>query len=405
MRKTLLLATAATVLMTGLVQAGSPRSRSKEDDVSAVVKGNTEFAFALYGKLRIGNGNLIYSPASVSSALAMTYAGARGDTADVMAKTLHFNLPPDELHPAFGALLKELNGTGKNRGYQLSVANALWGQKGLSFKDDFIRLTRDDYGGGLREVDFAGNADAARKQINAWVEKQTQDHIRDLLSPTDVTRSTRLVLTNAVYFFKGDWQHPFKEGQTHNEPFFTADGGSVSAPLMHQTARFRYHEADSLRVLELPYSGKELSMVVLLPKAADGLGELEKSLSADKRAGWVGKLREQEVIVSLPKFKTTSEFRLKGPLTALGMGKAFRGGDFSGITAEENLPISDVVHKAYVDVNEEGTEAAAATGVVARAMVVTERPVFRADHPFVFLIRDTRNGSVLFLGRVVNPTR
>jgi serpin B len=372
--------------------------------VSALVKGNNEFAFALYGRLRVGDGNLIVSPASVSTALAMTYAGARGDTADEMAKALHFTLPPDELHPAFAELLKELNGAGQKRGYQLSLANALWGQKGLSFKDDFVRLTRNDYGGGLREVDFAHDPQAARKEINTWVEKQTQDHIRDLLGPGAVGRDTRLVLTNAVYF-KGDWQRPFKKGQTRNEPFFTADGGSVPAPLMHQTARFRYYEADSLRVLELPYAGKQLSMLVLLPKEVDGLGELEKSLSADRLAGWLGKLREQEVVVSLPKFKTTSEFRLNGPLSALGMRKAFRGGDFSGITAEGSLPISDVVHKAYVDVNEEGTEAAAATGVVSRAAVLAERPVFRADHPFVFLIRDARHGSIIFLGRVVNPTK
>jgi serpin B len=405
MRKGLMAVAVGTILVTGLGLTAAPEGRADKADVSAVVKGNNEFAFDLYARLRARDGNLFFSPNSISTALAMTSAGARGDTADEMAKALHFTLPPDRLHPAFAALLKALNAEGQKRGYQLSVANALWGQKGEGFKPDFLKLAKDDYGAGLKEVDFAHDTEAARKEINAWVERQTQDRIKDLLQPGVLDPLTRLVLTNAVYF-KGDWSSPFKKDLTREEPFLTG-GGKVQAPLMHQSARFKYLDAGALQVLEMPYVGKDLSMVVLLPKKADGLAELEKSLTADKLAGWLGQAREEEVEVGLPKFQATSEFSLKDQLAALGMKKAFVPGaaDFSGMNGRDDLYITAVVHKAFVDVNEQGTEAAAATGVVVGLRATPVRPVFRADHPFVFLIRDTRNDSVLFLGRLVNPTK
>jgi serpin B len=375
-------------------------------DVSAVVNGKNEFAFDLYGRLRTGDGNLFFSPSSVSTALAMTYLGARGDTAEEMAKVMHFGLPPDKLAPAYAAFLKELNGGGRKRGYQLSMANALWGQKGEGFKDDFLKLTRDNFGAGLNQVDFKGASEAARQEINAWVEKQTQDKIKDLLKEGTVDPTTRLVLTNAIYF-KGDWNSRFKKDLTRDQPFEDGKGNKVNAPLMHQVAKFNYADGGTVQLLEMPYVGKELSMVVLLPKKPDGLGELEKSLTADQLTGWLGKLHEEEVEVTLPRFKTTSEFRLNDQLTALGMKKAFVAGqaDFSGMNGKDDLYIGFVVHKAFVDVNEEGTEAAAATGVGVKRLSLPVRPVFRADHPFVFLIRDTRNGSILFLGRLVDPTK
>jgi serpin B len=335
----------------------------------------------------------------------MTYAGAHGDTAEEMAKALHFTLAPDDLHRAEAALLTGLNGAGKSRGYQLNIANALWGQQGYGFKDDFLRLTKTNYGAGLRQVDFIRDTEGARQTINAWVEKETRDKIKDLLPKGVLDDLTRLVLTNAIYF-KGDWASQFKKDLTRDGEFQTGLD-KVKAPLMHQTARFKYLDADGLQALELPYAGKELSMVVLLPKKADGLAELEKTLSADKVAGWLGKLREQEVVVTLPKFKTTCDYSLSGPLAALGMKKAFQPtADFSGMNGrKDDLYITAIVHKAFVDVNEEGTEAAGATGVVVGVRSVPVRAEFRADHPFVFLIRDTRNDSVLFLGRIVNPTK
>jgi serpin B len=397
----------AALLSAGLAIPAAEKTPVKNPDVAAVVKGNNQFAFDLYKQLSktdLGkNRNLFLSPESISTALAMTYGGARGETAEEMAKALRFGLPSDKLHPAFGALVRELNGDGKKRAYQLNVANALWGQKGEGFKEDFFTLSKENYGAGLRQVDFAGTAEAARREINAWVEKQTNDKIKDLLPPGVIDALTKLVLTNAVYF-KGDWHSQFKKDQTRDEVF--RGGSDAKVPMMHQTTKFKYLDAGELQVLEMPYAGKELSMVVLLPKKVDTLADLERSLSADKLAGWLDRLREQEVIVSLPKFKATSEFALKGALEALGMKKAFQmpGADFSGINGKDDLYITAVVHKAYVDVNEEGTEAAAATGVVVGVRSApAAKPEFRADHPFVFLIRDTRNDSVLFLGRLVEP--
>jgi serpin B len=378
-------------------------------DARAVVQGNNAFAFDLYGQLRSKEGNLFFSPYSISAALAMTSAGARGQTLDEMTKTLHY--PAQEtLHPGFQALTAGLNGDPNvRRGYQLSTANALWGQEGFGFRPDFLKLTRDHYGAGLREVDF-GDEPTARRTINAWVEKETHDKIKDLIPPNLLTADTRLVLTNAIYF-KGDWASQFKKDRTRDEPFFLADGKQVKTPLMHQTGTFGYAETATCQALELPYVGKDLSLLVLLPTKADGLAALEKGFSADTVNGVLGRLRAtQDVDVTLPKFKTTAAFRLEAELMALGVKRAFGGGaDFSGMAGSPgDLFISSVVHKAFVEVNEEGTEAAAATAVTlggTSSAVPPPKPVFRADHPFVFLIRDNKSGTILFLGRLADPTR
>jgi serpin B len=394
------------MLLIAIVVTPSPASPGRGDakgDVAAVVSGNTEFAFDLYAKLRGKDGNLFFSPESISTALAMTYAGARGETAEEMAKTLHFKLKEGQLHPAFHALIEELNGAGKKRGYQLNVANALWGQKGYGFLPAFLKLTKSNYGAGLQEVDFAGETEKARQTINAWVEKQTKDKIKELLQPGVIDSSTRLVLTNAIYF-KGDWDRQFRKDLTHKEAFHLSADKTADAMMMHDTGKFKYLDGGSFQALEMPYKGKELSMVVLLPKKVDGLADFEKTLTAAKVSEWLPKLREQEVVVALPKFKMTSEFSLKDTLAAMGIKQLFTAGaDLSGMNGKRDLFVSAVVHKAYVDVNEEGTEAAAATGVAVKLAAAPIRTEFRADHPFVFLIRDNHSGSVLFLGRVVNP--
>ncbi len=379
-------------------------------DREATVKGNTEFALDLYGKLRAQevraqDGNLFFSPYSISTALAMTYAGARGETADEMAKALHFTVAADRLHPAFASLLAETNRAGKKPGYQVSIANALWGQKNFGFLPDFLNLTRSRYGAGLQEVDFIDDTEKARQTINAWVEDKTQQKIKDLLPPGIVNVDTRLVLTNAIYF-KGYWALQFKKANTRKEPFKTAAGKSVQAPLMHQKDRFGYFKGSDFQALQMPYQGKDLSMVVLLPDRVDGLAEFEKKLTGPNLAKWLAGLATKEVQVALPKFKMTREFNLNDALTALGMRQAFIAGaaDFTGMSGSgRKLFIQAVMHKAFVDVNEEGTEAAAATGVVIGLTSVQITPVFRADHPFVFLIRDNRSGSVLFMGRVTDP--
>ena len=369
------------------------------------VEDNNAFAVALYGQLRGQKGNLFFSPESISTALAMTYAGARGETAAQMAKALHFTLPPAQLHPAMGALLKNLNAP--HDSYQLSVANALWAQQGYQFLDSFLSLLKTDYGAGMNQVDFKGATEAARVTINQWVEEKTQDKIKDLLHPGALRPDTRLVLTNAIYF-KGNWETQFDKAQTRDEDFYLSPEEKASVPLMHREGGFNYFDGGSFQALEIPYKSKELSMIVFLPRDRSGLPALEQSLTANTQQ-WLRQLAPvAKVIVSLPKFKMTREFELGRTLAAMGMPQAFASdADFSGMTGHRDFAISDVIHKAYVDVNEEGTEAAAATAVTMRAMAMRAPtqppPVFRADHPFVFLIRDHHSNSILFMGRLTDP--
>jgi serpin B len=381
---------------------------SPSPDQTALSASNNAFAIDLYGQLRKQDGNLFFSPESISTALAIAYAGARGSTATEMAAALHFTLPPDKLHPAMGALLDSLNAA--HPGYQLRVADALWAEKDFTFLEDFLKLTASDYGAGFNQVDFRAAPEAARLTINEWVEKQTESKIKDLLPPGSVKPATRLVLTNAIYF-KGDWQTQFDKSSTKEEDFQLFAAQTVKAPLMHIQGKFRYFNGGTFQALDIPYKSGELSMIVWLPNDAGGLPVLEQSMTAANVRQWLDQLRPgQKVIVTLPKFKMTRQFELAGTLGALGMAQAFQQGraDFSGMTGHRDLWISAVVHKAYVDVNEEGTEAAAATGTIMRSMAMTrEQPpiVFRADHPFVFLIRDNLSGSILFMGRVTDPTK
>jgi serpin B len=398
----------------------------ENSDKEVIMRGNNGFALELYAKLRDSKGNLFFSPYSISTALAMTYAGARGRTETEMADVLHFptaagKIEPEpnhdpikstrqilsrrRFHSAFGNIIKDLNARGEKGSYELTVANALWGQKGYGFLKAFLELINAHYGGGLNEVDFVGATERARKTINAWVEKETNDKIKDLIQPGVLDSMTRLVLTNAVYF-KGNWARQFDKVRTMQAPFTLANGQKQDVAMMNQTAEFKYTETESLQVLELPYVDDELSMIILLPKKLDGLNELEETLTLEKLLKWQAKLRKREVFVSVPRFKMTSQFGLAGVLKSMGMREAFSTrADFSGMNGKKDLFISAVIHKAYVDVNEEGTEAAAATAVTMTltAVAPSPTPVFWADHPFLFLIRDNDCGSILFLGRVMNP--
>ncbi len=397
----------AAIVAVAFIVSGTPACDAAEPAArtAAVVQGNDAFALALYAKLREENkGNTFLSPYSISTALAMAYAGAKGKTAAEMAEVLHFSVPQDEVPPAFAALAAKLRGDVKKEGYQLRIANRLWGQTGYHFLPAFLQVTRDDYGAELAQLDFAGDAEAARRTINTWVEEKTEQKIKDLIARGVLGRSTTLVVTNAIYF-KGEWQMKFEAQLTRDAPFLLTNGEKVTAPMMRQTARFAYGVVGNIQIIELPYVGKNLSMFVLLPKEADGLSGLEKSLSADMLRTWTTELKPQTVEVFLPKFKTASSFRLDKVLGSMGMALAFSGNaDFSGMTGNRELSISAVIHKAFVSVTEQGTEAAAATAVVmARAARPQKHPMFRADHPFLFLIRDNRTGSIVFLGRMVNP--
>jgi serpin B len=402
----LLMALSSAMCIAGARSGAEGRRAEPMGDTSTLVRGNSAFAVDLYGTLRRAEGNLFFSPYSISTALAMTYGGARANTAAQMAKALHLDLPAEQLHPAFSSLIAQVNKASGER-CQLTVANALWGQQGYGFLDPFLQLLRQHYGADLTEVDFARATEAARKTINDWVARQTNDKIKDLIQPGVLGDLTRLVLTNAVYF-KGDWERQFDKKATADAPFWLSSDTSVQAPMMNRTGDYGYFEAEQCQVLELPYAGGALSMVILLPKTKDGLAQLEAALTDQNLADWLTHLRRGKVVVTLPRFKLTSQFELTAALKKLGITDAFSvpPADFSGMNGKQDLFVSAVVHKAYVDVNEEGTEAAAATGVVGLTGMAPQEPaVFRADHPFVFLIRHNGSGSVLFIGRLANPLK
>ncbi len=373
---------------------------------TTVARDSNAFAVDLYGRLRRQTGNLFLSPQSISTALAMTYPGARGDTATQMATALHFSLPQAQLPAAYAVLLKALAPGGDQR-YRLSLANRLWGQRGEAFLDEFLAITRRDFGAELGTVDFKTAAEAARDEINAWVVKETADKIHDLIPAGVLGPSTRLVLANAIYF-RGDWAKQFDKAATSQQPFHLGTRRDVTVPLMFAKTRAGYaaHAEDGLRVAELPYEGDAVSMIVLLPDAVDGLPALESKLTLATLERWTSRLDRRDVLVHLPRFSVESSFGLGETLSAMGMPVAFSdGADFSGMNGKRDLMLSAVVHKARVDVDEQGTEAAAATGVVVglSAALPSEPPTFRADHPFLFLIRHNPTGAVLFMGRVENP--
>jgi serpin B len=407
------LAVASLIMITAAGLMGmQPAARAAAGaEETAVAKGCNAFTADLYGKLSQAKGNLFFSPYSISTALAMTYVGAGGKTAEEMAGVMHFDQDVAKMCEGYAALIKKINGDGSARSFKLSTANALWGQKGYGFLPDFLTRVKTNFGAGLSELDFGGDTEGSRKTINAWVEKETQEKIKDLIAQGVLTRQTRLVLTNAIYF-KAAWTDPFRKAMTKDGDFTVAADEKVTVPMMHQMQSYGYAETDELQMLEMRYAESPMSMVVLLPKKVDGLPAVEKALTADKLSGWLDSLKGKggRVDVTIPKFKMTAQFELSKTLAGMGMPLAFSSGkaDFSGMNGgKERLWIDLVIHKAFVDVNEEGTEAAAATAVVMRAgaaMMQPERPkVFRADHPFMFVIRDTDSGAVLFMGRVANP--
>ena len=402
MRRALLLC--ATLALIALPAAAA----EPPDGASMVAADGNAFAFDLHARLRAAEpGNLFFSPQSISTALAMTYAGARGDTATEMARTLHFSLPQDRLAAAYAQLLAALHGSGAQRPYTLSVANRLWGQRGAAFLEPFLTAMRTGYGAEMGLVDFVNQAEAARGEINGWVRKETADKITDLIPPGVLGPATRLVLANAIYF-RGDWARQFEKSATQDQPFHVTRDRTVTAPLMFGKipAGYAARADGGLKVLELPYKGDEVSMLVLLPDAPDGLPALEAKLKTDTYRAWTTDLVRRDVLVYLPRFSVESRFALAPTLGAMGMPLAFTDrADFSGMDGKRDLFLSAVVHKARVDVDERGTEAAAATGVAIRTLAVQqEPPAFRADHPFLFVIRHNPTGAILFLGRVVDPT-
>ena len=376
-------------------------------DLTELVAGNGAFAFDLYQQVRDESGNLFYSPYSISIALAMTYAGARGDTEQEMADALEFTLPQDRLHPAFNALdlaLEDRSESTDGEGFTLNIVNRLWGQIGYGFLAEFLDVLAVNYGAGLSLLDFSRQPDESRVTINDWVSDQTEDRIQDLIAPGMITPDTRLVLTNAIYFLAA-WREAFDEALTSERPFYLLDGSEVGTPMMRQTNAFGYAAGDGYEAVELPYEGNQLSMVVIMPDA-NRFEEFESSLDADRADAITASISFERVDLTLPKFTFEWEVGLNLALSTLGMPIAFTSdADFSGMNGIGGLFIQAVIHKAFVAVDEAGTEAAAATAVIIGETSAPDEPiVVTIDRPFVFLIRDIETGTILFLGRVVDPS-
>jgi serpin B len=378
------------------------------DDPEAVVGANNQFTVDLYKRLSARSGNLFLSPYSISTALAMTYGGAEGKTAEEMASVLRFPFGRERLHPAFAAVIKEVKGA-RSQDCQLNVANGLWAQRDYRFREKFKRIVKADYDAESRELDFTKASEEARQLINDWVKKQTEGKIEDLIAPGGITAQTRLVLANAIYF-RGRWADAFEKQATKDTRFWVTPKQAIDVPMMFQEGEFQYLETATFQALCLNYGRSDLSMVVFLPRKVDGLLEFEKSLTLERLGDWLTRLQGgQQAKVFLPRFRVTATFTLNQVLSAMGMRQAFDpvAADFSGMTGGKGLFISLIVHKAFVDVDEKGTEAAAATAVVGPLAAAPSRPrrpvVFRADHPFLFLIHDWHSGSFLFIGRVTNP--
>jgi len=357
-----------------------------------------DFTTATYRQVAKGDGNLILSPFNISTALSMVLLGARGKTADEMRTVLH-----TPKNPADYAALEKAGNTGGN---ELHAANGLWVQKGFTIEPAFEKTLAGQYQARVTLLDFLTNPEGARAQINTWTAEQTKDKIKELFPAGSFNAQTRLVLTSAIYFY-GKWESPFSVSQTKPAPFTLPAGGTKQADFMNKTARFAYAETEFMQLLEMRYAGTGIAFDVLLPKTPGGLPALENSLTPEKITSWLGSLAVRNVQVSLPKFRSDSAFNLSGVLSTMGMPTAFsKQADFSGIDGRRDLQISEVAHKAFIDVSEQGTEAAAATGVGLRSMAV-RRPEpaidFRADHPFLFLIRDTSSGTILFIGRLMDP--
>jgi serpin B len=379
------------------------------NDTKTAVAGNTRFALDLYGRLKddsiavTSKGNLFFSPYSISNTFAMVYSGASGQTKEQIATTLHFTLPDQNFYSVSGALQKYLLQINKKSGYHLLIANALWCQKGEPFLKDFLDLTQNYFGSGINQVDFLNESEKSRQKINSWCEEKTKDKIKTFIPPGGINEEAKMVLTDAIYF-KGEWKTKFSRWKTKNADFYISSKEIVKVPLMHVKEKFNHCSDANLQALELPYKNDKISMIVILPRNEEGIREVENSISAEYLTYLLSKMSTGEIEVYLPRFKMTGEsFCLNKTLSELGISDAFNLGqaDFSGINGKRNLCLGNVFHKAYIEVTENGTEVAASTGLT---LVMARSPVFRADHPFIFLIKDNHSDSILFIGKVMNPS-
>ena len=380
-------------------------------DAQTLVDGNNAFALDVYQTLSAEEGNLILSPFSMSLALAMTYAGARGETESQMAETLHFDMPQEQLHPAFNALDQDLATRGKAKSddeepLQLSIANAVWAEQMYPFLQDYLDLIASNYGAGIALADFINQHERIRNDINDWVYDETREKIKDLIPEGILSSDTRMVLVNAIYF-KADWLDQFDPVETNDYLFHLLDGTDVTVKFMKQHVASPYYLGDGFQVVELAYAGDTAAMDILLPDEGN-FEALESALNSNLLDQTLDGLQPASFDIFLPKFTFESSFDLSETLKSMGMVAAFdaASADLSGMTGKKDLFISDVIHKAFVAVDEAGTEAAAATGAFAQiTSALFGNPAVVIDRPFIFMIRDKPSGQILFIGRVLDPTQ
>jgi len=400
-------ATAAVLFLFPYNPTQPPRTDdtgSSQQGIKDVVNANNKFAFDLYSQLnKSEQGNIFYSPYSISAALAMTYEGARGQTADEIKSV--FNFPENNiLRPNFAAIYNEINK--KDKPYQLSTGNALWVQQNYKLLDEYLSTVEKYYGGKAANLDFAGEAEKSRQTINTFIEQQTANRIKDLIPRGILDAATKLVLTNAIYF-KGTWIWEFDKADTREQDFKITPTNVVKTPMMYMKndkSEFNYADVGDLQILELPYKGDEISMLVLLPTKS--LSDIESNLTTEKLKEWKNQMKEEKLdAIYLPKFEFDTKYFMAETLSAMGMPTAFGDADFSGMNGSRSLAIDQVIHQAFVKVDEEGTEAAGATAVIMKETAVMQRKVFNADRPFIFVIQEKATGNILFLGKVVDPTK
>ncbi len=401
---------AASITMAESNKSRETNPIANGDAIKGLADGNNAFALEIYNALRSENGNLILSPYSISLALAMTYAGARGETESQMSQALHF-APQNELHSSFNALdlaLKKapINLDKDQEPMQLNIANAVWAEQTFTFLPDFLDTIAVNYGAGVSLANFRNEPNQERITINHWVSGQTEDKINDLLPDGSISTDTRMVLVNAIYF-KADWLDQFDANHTGDFPFNLLEGTQVDVPMMGQGMTVPYMQGNGFAAVELPYAGDTAAMDIIVPDAGR-FEEVESELTGDVFNKIIGQMKPTSLMLNLPKFKFESHFSLSNALGQLGMVNAFDSdlADFSGMTGNQDLYIGNVIHKALVAVDEEGTEAAAATAVIMEGVTAIRYDVsLLIDRPFIFVIQDKVNGQVLFIGRVLNPVQ
>ncbi len=382
-------------------------------EVEEIVQANDAFAFDMYSQLKKENKNLFFSPLSISTCLILAYAGAKNKTKSEMTDLLHLNvaeerisskgLSEDSLHSNYKILLDAIRSQDGQNNQKIKIANAIWIEKNLGLTPNYENLIRNNYGKEIYEINFS--LPNVVDIINEWVSEKTNRKIQNILQ--SLGEDTLMVLANAIYF-KANWQHKFDEKNTKNAPFTLITEEKIDVPMMYHEEQFYYLDYMKFELLGMFYQGGKMAMVILLPKTLDDLEAVEKSITVENTEKWFRLLTKQKVEVYLPKFKFTTTYQLNKILKTLGMNEAFTmEADFSRMTGEKPTRITNVIHKAFVDVNEEGTEAAAATIITKMLGAPLPRPklVFRADHPFIFFIRDLRSKSILFMGRVMNPLK